>query len=310
MRYCPEVLHVSVVDHGRVAGLLRCLATLPAACADLPWRLTVIENLAGTDLAAVREVVSQAEIVVNPVPRGYGANHNTVLRRVLDDPAVRYAVVLNDDTELQPSALAALAAYAEAHPRVAAVAPAAVDAQGAVLPVLLHYPTPWREFLSSLARYPEPPDPRGDAPGWLNGACLLLRLEALRQVGLFDERFFLFYEDTDLCARLRAAGWEVAVCPGARILHDAHGTVADPAFGSAMEQQVARSQYLYLRKHFGPLRGETVRVATRAARGLRALKAAAAARRHPADPAAARHARLLRDLAAYDQRRPLPHEQP
>lgn len=298
--YGRGVLHVSVVDHGRTASLLRCLATLPAACADIPWRLTVVENVAGTDVAPVRAAIPDAEILVNPRPRGFGANHNRVLRPLLEAADVRYALVLNDDTELDPGSVAALVAFADAHPEVGAVAPSVVDGRGIPQPVLEHFPSPWGEFLSSLARYPAPLDPAGGRQGWLNGACLLLRVDALRQVGIFDERFFLFYEDTDLCARLHAAGWRLAVCADARIVHHAHATVGDPAFGSTMELQIVRSQYLYLRKHHGTVIAELLRIATRAGRGVRALKA----RRGGGDAA------LLRELAGYDARRPLPHELP
>jgi GT2 family glycosyltransferase len=305
------VLHISVVDHANTADLLRCLATLPAACAGVPWRLTVVENVAGTDVEAVRALAPEAEIVVNPRPRGFGANHNAVVQRLLDDPAgeVAYALVLNDDTELEPGSIATLVDFAAAHPEVAAVAPRVVDREGVAQPVMLPFPTWWSEFQACLARFPDPAGFATLKDGWLNGACLLLRVEALRRVGVFDERFFLFYEDTDLCRRLRSAGWDMAVCPDARIVHAGHGTVGNPEHGALMEQQVVRSQYLYMRKHHGAAAGEALRVAGGAARALRAAKAKREARRHPGDTTQA-HAHFLRELAAYDPRRPLPHEAP
>jgi GT2 family glycosyltransferase len=301
------VLHVSVVDHANTADLLRCLATLPAACGDVPWRLTVTENVAGTDLGALRAAVPDAGVVVNPRPRGFGANHNTVLRRLVAEDAAPFALVLNDDTELEPGSVAALCAYAQAHPRVGALSPRVVDRGGTPQPVILPYPT-WRsEFWAALARFPDPVSLLPLRDGWVSGACLLLRVDALREVGVFDERFFLFYEDTDLCLRLRRGGWDVALCDDARIVHAGHGTVGDPAHGATMEQQVARSQYLYMRKHRGAIAAESLRIAARGARRLRVLKAQLESRRRT-DESSREHLQFLRELAAYDPRRPLPHE--
>lgn len=301
------MLHVCVVDHARVDDLLRCLATLPAACGALPWRLTIVENVAATDLAAVRAAAPQAEVVVNPRPRGFAANHNPPLRRALADPAARYALVLNDDTELPPGSVAALVEHADAHPELGAVAPRAVDRDGVEQLMMQPFPTLGSEFMSALARFPDAATVLRTRDGWLNAACLLLRTEALRGTGLFDERFFLFYEDTDLGLRLRRAGWRLAVLPEVCILHAGHGTVGDPGFGVLMEQQVARSQYLYVRKHHGALAAGALRRAARAARGVRAAKAALEARLKPSAQAS-EHARFLRELAAYDPRTPLQHE--
>ncbi len=298
------MLHVSIVDHANTADLLRCLATLPAACEGIDWRLSVIENVAATDVSAVRAAVPEAEVLVNPRPLGFGANHNQVLRRLLADPATDHVLVLNDDTELPAGSIAALVRCLDAHPEAGAASPRLVDAEGREQTVLLRFPTVLGEVRAALGR---PGEVGAAGDGWLTGACLLLRVEALRRVGLFDERFFLFYEDTDLSARLRAGGWARIVCGGSRVVHRGHATVGASHFGTTMDRQMARSQYLYVAKHHGALAAETVRRATRAARAARAVKAVAEARRHPGEEAQ-QHAAFLRELAAYDARRALPHE--
>jgi N-acetylglucosaminyl-diphospho-decaprenol L-rhamnosyltransferase len=293
------MLHISVVDHANTPVLLRCLRSLEAAGTGIDWELTVVENLPGADLDAVRAAAPRARVLANPRPLGFGANHNQALRPLLDRPEVDWALVLNDDTELPPGSLAALLAFAAAHPEAGAISPVLVGEDGREQPVWMPFPTLTTEFLAVLAPTPVPRGDRRD--GWLNGPCLLLRVEALRRVGLFDERFFLFYEDTDLGLRLRDAGWARLVCREVRVLHSGHATTGAAASGLRMEKQVAHSQHLYVAKHHGAAAAALLRHATRAARLLRAAKAAVEAR-VTRSAEAGEHAAFLRALAAYDVR--------
>jgi GT2 family glycosyltransferase len=139
----------------------------------------------------------------------------------------------------------------------------------------------------------------------LNGSCLLVRAEALREVGILDEQFFIFFEDVDLGIRLRRAGWESVACEAATILHHGHQTVSQPGVGGAMEKQMMRSRYLYFRKHLGPVRAGIGSVLIRAALLLRAAKPMACGLFRPA---ASAQADLLLGLVRYDPAFPLPHE--
>jgi GT2 family glycosyltransferase len=136
---------------------------------------------------------------------------------------------------------------------------------------------------------------------------VLLRCEALRQVGSLDERFFIFFEDTDLGERLRHAGWESAVCEAATIVHHGHMTVALASAGSVWEWQMLRSQYLYFCKHRGRLTGLLLSRLVRSALLIRAGKALAMSTLS-ADHSERETASLLVDLVKYDPRTRLPHE--
>jgi N-acetylglucosaminyl-diphospho-decaprenol L-rhamnosyltransferase len=292
-------VHISVVDHGHPEQAARCLATLAAACQGLEWRATAVENLSGSDTTPVRRGFPDVELRVNPRPLGFGANHNAVLRASVESGAARYVLVLNDDTELDRGAVTALVRFADAHPQLGAVGPAVRTGDGAPENTLLPFPTLLSQLRAALARPPRHAAPAGR--GWLNGACLLLRVGALRRVGLFDERFFMFREDTDLGRRLLRAGLGSAVCAEAGMVHHGHATVAQPSFGSAMERQMVRSQWLYDRRWHGRAYAAAALAATRAARALRAAKAAATGQ--------PRLAGLLWELARFDPARPLPHEE-
>ena len=165
------------------------------------------------------------------------------------------------------------------------------------------FPTPWSMVLGHLVpgRRSSPPE----TDGWLNGSCILFRVAALREVGPLDDRFFIFYEDTEICLRLLRHGWRSSVCPAAGMIHLEHQTVSQPATGSVMARQMLRSQWLYVRKENGRARALGVAAGTRTALALRAAKALVS---RSVTPDGKPLAPQLGRLAAYAPKRPLPHE--
>lgn len=239
-------VHISLVVHGDWTAALRCLDTLDAAGRGVDWAATVIDNLPAGDPPAVAD--SRVSVLANRAPLGFGANHNQVLRPLVADGAARFALVLNDDTELDAGCVTRLVAHLDDHPRTGAAAPAVRGPEGGPRPGRLAWPTVRSAWTYHLTGRTEREDARH---GWLQGCALALRLDALRQVGLFDERFHLFFEDVDLSRRLLAAGWELAVCPAAGIMHHEHSTVLRPELVSATVRHGERSRYLYFEKHRG-----------------------------------------------------------
>jgi GT2 family glycosyltransferase len=162
---------------------------------------------------------------------------------------------LNDDACLKPGALEALQARLELDARTGAVAPHLEGSQGE-----RHFVwNPGAGFLAEAVqtvrnRY-EHLDFAHDLPrqvlhgwlgrGWFTAACLLLRREAFEAVRGFDEAFFLYFEDTDLCLRLRGAGWELAYEPRARVVHDRSAVPA----GGFTEIAYRQSQVHLYAKH-------------------------------------------------------------
>jgi GT2 family glycosyltransferase len=108
-----------------------------------------------------------------------------------------------------------------------------------------------RRGVPEVLREAEDRHAREHEPGWVSGACLMARREALEAVGGFDEGFFLYEEDADLCRRLRGAGWRVIFTPAARISHQLGQSMARVPQRARLEYH--RSHLLYYRKHNGPL---------------------------------------------------------
>jgi GT2 family glycosyltransferase len=150
-----------------------------------------------------------------------------------------------------------------ADPALASVAPAQVDEAGHHSRVSWPFPSPGRTWLTAagLGRL-------GASSGFVIGSVLLLRREALAQVGQFDDDFFLYAEETDWAYRAHRLGWRHREVTEARALHLGAATSADPV---RRETHFHASQERYLRKHFGPFRWQLARGATilgSAARGV------------------------------------------
>ena len=267
----PADVEISIVSLGDTERLTTCVKTLAAACEGLSWRLAVVDNSrTGKNLDEVVAAAPSARTVRSEGRRGFGANHNLVLRDLLVEARARYVLVLNDDTELDRRAVTAMVRCADADSTIGAVSPRVRDTTGRPEPSQLAWPSLRHEVLRTAFPRRQPAPTR--AGGWLNGACLLLRTPALRQVGLFDTRFFLFFEDTDLCLRLARAGWRLETCSDASIVHHGHQTILAPELRPEVEQQVLRSRYLFFCKHRGQAAARAVTALVRGALLVRTAK--------------------------------------
>jgi len=212
------MITVSIVSHGQATLVERLLADL-AALGRTDLRFVVTLNIpeeppatSGLDVRWIR----------NEERKGFGANHNQALRGSTDE----FACILNPDVRLRgdpfPELLAALAPAS-----VALAAPRVVTSAGTVENSARRFPT----FLSLAAKALKmnaPLDyPDGGAslsPDWVAGMFMLVRRSAFEALQGFDERYFMYYEDVDLCRRLRRAGFDVRLVQSARIVHDAQRT--------------------------------------------------------------------------------------
>lgn len=289
-------VEISIVSLGDLDQLSGCLAGLPAACAGLAWRVTVVDNSPGDGLDLARILAGlPAAVVRSAVRRGFAANQNLVLGPVVASARARHVLILNDDTELDPGAVTRLVSHADADPRLGAVGPAIRDGRGAREPDLYAWPAVWEQALA--VALPGRAPRRPPASGWLNGAAILARTACLAEVGIFDPSFFLFFEEADLCLRMVRAGWRLDVCPAASLVHHRHGTTGQRTLNLRIEQQMLRSRHLFFAKHHGAAAATALGALSRVALALRAAKAAAAREDRGA-------AGVLWRLAAYAPSRP------
>jgi GT2 family glycosyltransferase len=203
----------------------------------------------------VRERFPQAELVESE-NRGLAAGWNEGIRRT----AGRYVLLMNSDAWLVGDALARLVTFADRRPEAAIVAPRLLNPDGSLQRSVRGFPTLWRLateyfFLRKLA--PRSTVLNGFYAGgfdhdevreaeFVMGACLLVRRSAIDQVGLLDEDYFLFSEETDWCYRFRQAGWQVLFFPGAECVH-----VGGASHGGRLYRENLRGHLLFLSKHRG-----------------------------------------------------------
>ncbi len=245
------MISVLVVNHDGREHLRRCLERL-AAQEDTYVEVIVVDN-ASTDGSAlmVREAFPACRLIALDHNVGFGAANNVAAEAARGDRLL----LLNSDAWLEDGALPRLAAALDADPRLALAAPE------------LRYPDGRRQFawapetgvfgeaVQKLRnRFEARPwahrlPPRWlrplTGPGWFSAACVLVRRRAFEEVGGFDERFFLYFEDVDLCRRLRQAGWKLGAVPGAVATHVKGGSRPE----GRGEVEYRRAQLAYYEKH-------------------------------------------------------------
>lgn len=166
-----------------------------------------------------------------PVNGGFGWANNQAILQLLGRPQPpEYIYLVNPDAEIMPGALTALLDQILRRPRLAACGSRLLDNNGRVLGAAFRFPSPLREFARGL-RTAEVSRLLGIKDGmietntatdvdWVTGASVLLRSAALREVGLFDDGFFLYFEEVELMWRLQRAGWNICHVPASCVTHE------------------------------------------------------------------------------------------
>jgi N-acetylglucosaminyl-diphospho-decaprenol L-rhamnosyltransferase len=268
-------LSVSIVNTNSRELLLACLDTLRGTDAEI----VVLDNASEDGSAdAVRERFPDVRVLAQAFRAGFGANHNTVIRST----GGRYVYVLNEDTTAGDWAFDRIVEYLDAHPHVAALGPRLVYPDGRLQDSAWRFPTPLVSTIGLLTvgklGVTQSHGDTARTVDWVMGAALVLRREALEEVGLFDEEFFLYSEEVDLQVRLRQAGWEVHYFPEVTVVHHESQFSAD--IPERRINEMWRSRHRYWRKHHS---GTGARVAALATGGQYAVRAVAAplVRRNP-----------------------------
>ena len=213
MRGPPEIL-VSVVSH-RQGRLVSALLDDLRRCCSTPLRIVVTLNVP-EDFASVPEL----DVVLNPRARGFGANHNAAFRRAQS----RFFCTINPDVRLTADPFPQLVSILEDQ-AVAVAAPRITDTAGRTLASARRYPTP----LSILKKVAGREDLDYDftaaavSVDWVSGMFMLFRSDAFTRVNGFDERYFLYYEDVDICRRLKGSGYGIRVEPRCAATHQRQG---------------------------------------------------------------------------------------
>lgn len=250
--------------------LLRaCLQNVYQQLATVPVQaeVIVVDN-ASRDQSAemVEQAFPQVQLLRSPINLGFAAANNLGFTHCRGE----YLVLLNSDAFFHDGALAQALQLMEQHPQVGMGGGLLVGRDGCWQPSARQFPSLLNDFLSLsglAARYPRSRwFGRADrtwaaveqpaAVDWVPGAFAIVRAQIVQQLGGFDERFFLYYEEVDWCRRIQHAGWQIMYWPSIKITHigGESSRTLDQAMsnsGSQLTLWRLRSAYLYYRKHHG-----------------------------------------------------------
>ena len=221
---------------------------------------TIVVDNSSSDgtVEMVRQDFPNVRLIANEDNRGFPAANNQGIAIAKG----RYILLLNPDTEVLDDALVALVAFADAHPDVAVLGPQLLNPDGTVQSSRRRFPTPLTALFESTWLEPYAPDRLvdryrvSDQPDdviqdvdWVTGAAMLARQEAIEEVGLLDEGFFMYSEELDWCKRFREAGWRVVYLPEAQIMH--HVGKSSEQVIAARHVHFQTSKVRYFRKYHG-----------------------------------------------------------
>jgi len=251
---------IVVVSYNTCALLRECLRSI--ASASYPIEIVVVDNASGDGSAwMVRREFPGVRVIANAENRGFAAATNQGLTAVRD--AADFILLLNPDARLLPGALDALVSFMRQHQRVGVAGARLLYPDGRLQAAAFRFPTllmavfdlfpPHGPLLGRLynsylnGRYPEE---CADEPFPIDhplGATMLIRRQALDEVGLFDEGYWLYSEEVDWCYRCRETGWAIWQVPQARVVHVAGAASSQFRGRSLVALHTARLRFA--RKH-------------------------------------------------------------
>ncbi len=226
-------------------------------------RYLIVDNAsADNSLECLASICPEALQLVNDNNVGFGRANNQLIEHLQGN----YALLLNTDAFVAADTLNKTLDYMEAHPDCGVLGVRLVGREGDLQPSCRYFPTPLNVFLAhaGLERFlpwvKKVDDMTWDHDSvrecdWVPGCYYLIRREVIDQVGLFDPRYFLYYEEVDHCKRVKQAGWKVVYYPHTTVVHIGGESAKTVNTLNAASRQLStlqiESELLYFRKHYG-----------------------------------------------------------
>lgn len=256
MKSMEAAVSIIIVNWNTRELVIKCLSAVYEHPLSADFEVWVVDNASTDDSAtAVRRQFPQVKLIECSENIGFARGNNLALERA----SGRYALLLNTDATVEPGAIMHLFEFMETHPAAAAAGPYLLNPDQTLQESCYPFPSLRREFWRmfhldhlypygtyAMSRWDQSQPRSVDA---IQGACLMLRGEALKQVGLFDPHFFMYTEEIDLCYRMKKARWDLYWVPTASVTH----------YGGQSTRQVAPQMFLslyqtkiqFFRKHYG-----------------------------------------------------------
>lgn len=208
---------LSVVSHGQIAMIAALLQDVAANCQQTALEVILTLNISEDLPASLNQLPYSLLILRNESPLGFGENHN----RAFKHAKAPYFCVINPDIRLASDIFPSLMDGLQ-DPSCGVIAPLIVNGVGAIEDSARKFPTPFKILCKVFGGCRGQDYPVGSAPlepDWVGGMFMVFRRDTYALLGGFDQKFFLYYEDVDLCARMRLRGLRVVMTPGVQATH-------------------------------------------------------------------------------------------
>ena len=259
----PLQLLVVIVNYRRPDLVINCLRSLvPEISTVASLRVAVVDNPSGDNsVADIGAAIAAnhwedwAYLLPSPYNGGYAYGNNFAIRPALQSAyPPDFVLLLNPDTQVRPGALTALLSFMETHPTVGIAGSSFENADGSLWPIGFKFPSLLSEIedgfrlgpitaLLSQWTVPQTLSQTAQPIDWLPGASLIIRRQVFEAIGLMDEEYFLYYEETDFCLQAKRASWPCWYVPESRVMH-----IAGQSTGVTVRDQrpPRRPSYVFL----------------------------------------------------------------
>jgi len=261
-------LSIIIISFNTKSLLKQCLESLYQNLGDMEHEIFMVDNNSSDESPImVKESFPEVKLIENTENVGFAKANNQAIQKARG----QYLLLLNSDTIARPGAIDTMIQFMDRNPKVGALGAKLVDQNLVFQTSCRHFPTLFGmlvQFFGLSARFPT-----SRLFGWYDmgywdhretkkvdcvpGTSLLVRKETIREVGLLDENYFMYFEDTDCCYRINQAGWEVVFLPDAEVIHVGGASAAKSNRGlfydRTLSKEFFRSLFYYFRKFHGAL---------------------------------------------------------
>lgn len=244
---------IIIVNYNAKNLLKDCLNSILKYKNNYQLEIIVVDNdSSGSGLEIIKNEFSEIKLIINQENLGFAKANNLGAKNSCGD----LLFFLNPDTLLKEDIFKRTVDVFESNPKVGIVAPQLVLPNGQLQPWSCGYEQKIRyliknKFCQNFRRSPVPDYPIArlpDCPTWVSGAALIVRKDVFGKVGGFDENFFMYFEDRDLCQRVRKIGYEIKILLEIKIIHFGGKSLAS---NKSRKKLYYQSQSYYWRKHYG-----------------------------------------------------------
>jgi hypothetical protein len=249
-------LTVSIVNTNNKDLLEKCLSSLFSNTHKVKIEVFVVDNASDDgSKEMIKAKFSRVKIISNIQRKGYFACHNQVIKK----SHAKFIILLNEDIIIMPNALDNMVEFMRNNSEIGAIGCKILNPDGSLQHSCFRFTSLWQVFCDYYLKWVKNPKLQARyhtdlyntvfEPDWVQGSCIMLRKEALQEVGGLDDSFFIFWEDMDICYRLKKHNWKVFYIPNAKIIH---------FYGQSRNNDILlasyKSRYLFFKKHFGKTR--------------------------------------------------------